>query len=246
MTDYRDYKLNKKQWLIFVIRNLVLFLVISILFYDSFWFALIGVFILPFLHKKEKEKERRKRAEVMLLEFKEFILSFSNGLKAGYSIENAFKQAYLDLQYLYSKESDFLTEVNRMIQQMSNNRVLEELLLDFANRSGLEDVEDFCNVFASAKRMGGNLSFIIQNTSQIISDKITVKEEIQLLISGKKFEQSLMNIIPIGIILYIRISSPGYFDPLYHNLAGICIMTVSLMIYGASFLLSEKIMDIEV
>ena len=55
-----------------------------------------------------------------------------------------------------------------------------------------------------------------------------------------------MNVIPFGIIIYLRVFSPGFLDPLYGNPAGILIMTVSLMIYVGAFCWSQNITDISV
>ncbi len=48
------------------------------------------------------------------------------------------------------------------------------------------------------------------------------------------------------MILYLRIFSPGFLDPLYNNLMGGMVMTGALVVYGAAFLWGQKIMRIEV
>ena len=85
---------------------------------------------------------------------------------------------------------------------------------------------------------------MIRQTVDIISDKIEVSRKISTVISSKKMEQSVMNVVPFGIVLYIDASSPGFFDSLYHNPFGILIMTIVLVIYIFAYLLAEKITDI--
>lgn len=221
------------------------FLLIAKLFYDCPWVFLIGNLFLPVLLKKEAKKKARDRRNALRMSFREFILSFGNSLRAGYSIENAFVSAYQDMQYLCEAGNDYLKECKWIISQMQNNQNLEELFEEFALRSGVKDIQDFAIVFKIAKKSGGNISKIIQDTAQIICDKIAVKEEISLLIAAKKMEQTVMNIVPFAIIIYISLTSTGYFDVLYHNPAGITIMTGCLGIYFLSYLISEKIMAIE-
>jgi len=55
-----------------------------------------------------------------------------------------------------------------------------------------------------------------------------------------------MNVVPFFIIFYISLTSKGFFDVLYHNPVGILIMTICMAVYLAAFLLSEKIVEIEV
>ena len=57
-------------------------------------------------------------------------------------------------------------------------------------------------------------------------------------------EQKVMMLIPFLLYGYMQVSSKGFFDGLYHNPAGIAIMTVCLGLYLASCVLAEKIMDI--
>ena len=117
------------------------------------------------------------------------------------------------------------------------------MLLDFAKRSHINDIYDFVEVFAIAKRRGGDFGKIIKNTADIISDKIEVKREITTMISAKRLEQSIMNVVPFAIILYINFTSPGFFDPLYHNFLGIVIMSVLLAVYMAALFLADRIIQ---
>lgn len=75
-------------------------------------------------------------------------------------------------------------------------------------------------VFAAAKRSGGELTDIISQTAGIIRDKIQVQEEIHTMTAARVFEQKIMNGIPFGIILYIDLTSPGFFQTMYHTWLG--------------------------
>ena len=80
----------------------------------------------------------------------------------------------------------------------------------------------------------------------VIEEKLVTEREIQVLISAREMEQKIMNVVPFGILLYISVTSKGFFDVLYHNLAGVCIMTVCLAVYVGAVILSSKIVNIEV
>ena len=133
-----------------------------------------------------------------------------------------------------------------MISGMGNNRTLEAMMYDFGKRSGVVEITEFAQVFAAAKRNGGNLTEVIERSAAIIEEKIETEKEIQILISAKKLEQKIMNVVPFGILLYISITSKGFFDVLYHNPLGIAIMTACLSVYIWSVFLSRKIVNIEV
>ena len=181
----------------------------------------------------------------MTLEFKEMIRIIAVNLQAGSSAENAFRSAYREIRYMFGEKSFMTKECEFIVRGLENNLVLENLVVSFGERSCIEEIRDFSEVFSVAKRSGGNLKEIIADTTDVIDTKIEMKREFRTLISSKRFEHRLMCIIPFVIIGYIGVTSPGYFDMLYGNMRGIVIMTICLLVYLGAFLWGEKIADIK-
>lgn len=123
---------------------------------------------------------------------------------------------------------------------------LEQTLQDFARRSGVEDILSFSEVFLFAKRQGANFVQIIENTTYHMKDKQETEEEIQILAASKKLEQKIMNVIPVLILAYLKLTSGDYLSTLYGNWFGVLFMTGCLAAYGAALVLSERILDIRV
>lgn len=246
MTDYSVYHFTKKEAAFYLTLEAVLIGIMAYLFYDSIWaFFLLMPFAVLSLRQK-KEQLCRKRKQQLEIEFRDVILSVSSNLQAGYSIENAFHEAYKELVILYGKASLMAHELNLLLRKLANNEQLEDALLNLAKRSGVQDIRDFADIFQIAKRGGGNMQAVIANTAEIIGDKQAVRLEIDTVMSEKKLEQTIMRYIPFLIIFYISITSKGYFESLYHNLAGWLIMTAALVVYGLACKLSDKILNIEV
>ena len=219
---------------------------ISYVFYQSFWAVVCLSPLLYFFLKMRKEELKKERKKQLNLQFRDCMFSVSAALNAGYSIENAWKEAYQEMYSLYGNKSLICRELQFIVQQISMNKTTEALLFDLADRSGIEDIKSFAEVFCSAKRSGGNLIRIIQYTTQNISDKMEVKREIITVMSSKRYEQKIMNVIPIAIILYVNLSSPEFLEIMYHTLLGRGVMTGCLILYLASYFIAGKIMDIEV
>jgi len=170
----------------------------------------------------------------------------SSFLSAGYSIENALTASIPDLSQLIGAKSYMVEELMQIQRSLTMNRPLEESLSDFANRSGLDDIHNFSEIFLVAKRSGGELSSIIQHSSSIIHDKLSIREEILTLSAAKRFEQKIMNCIPFFIILYLNASSPEFFHILYDTIPGRCIMSFALLIYLLAIYLARKIIAIPI
>ena len=87
------------------------------------------------------------------------------------------------------------------------------------------------------------MSFIIKRTIHMIKEKIEIKKEIQILLSGKKYEQRIMSMVPIAVMAYISITSKGFFSILYYNFPGILIMSICLVVYVCTVLVADYITD---
>lgn len=244
--DYGEYHFSAKEGIFAVLEGGLLILAIGYFFYRSFLACVLLLPLFGFFVKEKKRELAKKRRQELSVQFKDLVLSLSANLKAGYSIENAMREAYRDMELLYGMDSPIALEIRHMIRGMENNVVLEKMLYDLGLRSHLPDIMQFADVFFIAKKSGGNLTEILEKTAEVIEQKIDTDKEIQLMISAKKMEQKIMNLVPFLIIFYIGSTSKGFFDVLYHNLVGIVVMTVCLVFYGAAWRLSKKIVEIEV
>ncbi len=220
--------------------------VAAYVFYDSLYAFLIllpAVFLFFRLVKKELVI---KQKDMLKIQFRDMIDSVSSALKAGYSIENAFYESRKDMIRLHGRESLIVRELDHFFLKLENGIPLEALLNDFAHRAAVEDISDFSEIFVLAKRNGGDFTGIIGRTVKIMKEKDETEREISVILSGRKYEQRVMCIIPIGIIIYLRVTSREFLSVLYHNAAGMVIMSACLLIYIASYLISRKLIDIRV
>jgi tight adherence protein B len=246
ITDYDRYHFNLRETVTYILQAISIIIIIGILFYRN----IIGILLLSpiiYFYLKIKTKELIKiRKWKLNLEFRDGILALSAALEAGYSAEHAFEEACRDLRQIYPENSLIVREFTYLIRQLKMNITVEKALSEFSERSGVEDILSFAEVFATAKRTGGDLIKVIKTTGNMINDKIEIKREILTLITAKKLEANLMKVIPLFMLVYLSVSSPGFLDPLYHNLYGILVMTVILACYLGTYLIIDKIIAIEV
>lgn len=246
LPDYGEYHFSAKEGILAVLEGGLLILAIGYFFYRSLLACVLLLPLFGFFVREKKRELSKKRRQELNVQFKDLVLALSANMKAGYSIENAMREAYRDMEPLYGVDSPIALEIRHMIRGMDNNVVLEKMLYDLGLRSHLPDIMQFADVFFIAKKSGGNLTEILEKTAEVIEQKIDTDKEIQLMISAKKMEQKIMNLVPFLIIFYVGTTSKGFFDVLYHNLVGIMVMTVCLAFYGAAWRLSKKIVEIEV
>lgn len=244
--DYEEYVFNGKERCLYLAEGTLLIGTVAYFFYRSVWaFLLLMPSIFFFLKQKKKELAEKRRKE-LCMQFKDALLSVSANQKAGASAENSFRGAYRDMAMLYGEESSICRELYAIDKGLKSNIVLERLLYDFGCRSHVQDIIQFAEVFLTAKRNGGNMTEILAETAGTIEQKSAVDNEIDVLLGARKLEQKIMNVVPFFIIFYISLTSRGFFDVLYHNPAGVLIMTACLAVYLAAYKISGKIVAIEV
>jgi len=215
-------------------------------FYRAIWAIFFLSPLMIFYIKNKKKTLCRNRKSKLAVQFKDTLNSVNGSIQAGYSLENAFCEAYRDMSEYHGMESVIAKELLAIKKGLHNNQILEDLLDDLAQRSGSSDISDFAAVLRVGKSSGGYINTIFENTISVIEEKIVVQQEIQTLISAKRMETGIMCIIPFFIIFYVDITSKGYFDVMYTTMAGRVIMTICLGVYLIAYYLAQKIMQIEV
>ncbi len=178
-------------------------------------------------------------------DFRELLGVLQISLRTGYSPENAFRDASRSLQDTL-QDSALTEEVRRIAEGLADNLPLDVLLRDLADRCDIPEIRQFSIVFSEAKRTGGDLPGIVQAAAGQIGARIDAEGEIETAIAAKQTEHRIMCLMPPGILLYMRLTSPGYLDVLYGNVFGAAVMTVALALYAAAFLLGERITAIRV
>jgi tight adherence protein B len=132
------------------------------------------------------------------------------------------------------------------VKRIEMNDTIEAAVSDLARRAHIEDIDNFADVFHVCKRTGGNLVEVIKNTSNIINDKIEIRQEINIMLSERKFEQRLLNVLPVLMIILISISADDYIRPVFTTIYGRIVMCAAIVLLIAAYFISKKIMDIRV
>jgi len=175
------------------------------------------------------------------LQFKDLLYSISASLTAGKSVETAFKEALNDLCILYPDPDTYIIrEVEYIVRRLEMNETIEDALEDLAKRSHLEDIQNFTDVFKTCKRTGGNLVNVIRNSTNIINDKIEIKEEINTLLAAKKFEQKVLSVMPFIMILILSLTTEDYMAPVFDTIVGRIVMTFAIIIIAIGYFVSRK------
>ena len=198
---------------------------VAAVFFDSFLGLIPGLAAGVYVYWLAMKKVRARRKESMTSQFRTLLLSMLGTLEAGYALENAFFSAGEDCRRVYGDRCEIGKALDKLRHRLGFNMSFEEALREMNSDFPIEEMKDFSVVVAQAAGTGGNMIRIIRDTAEKIVSGIELKEELATMIAARQLEQQIMTFMPAGIILLLRISSPGFMDMLFGNPMGIAVMS---------------------
>lgn len=219
---------------------------VDLVCYRSIWALLLGIPLFWLVFRLAKEKKIKNRKALVFYHFRDLLASMRSSLRSGYSVENAVRDAARELQQTYGKTDPLVGELLAFRKKMELNVPVEQLFTDLGNRSGIDEIRTFVSVLSIAKRIGGSMEEVLDNTWEIFCMKIDTRQEIEGMIAARKYEMTVMSVVPFGILVYVQMAFPAFLTVLYGNPGGVMIMSCCLLIYLAAIWLEEKILQVEV
>ncbi len=247
IADYREYALSKREKFICTAVAGAVGIALMLLFYGKGVFCLIGIGLGFAAWRPYAAHLAGKRRKILKLQFRDLLYSMSASIGAGHHMKAALEEGITNLHILYPKEDYLAAEMSAIIGRIECSHEPEkELLLDFAARSGIEDIRSFFDVYYICLGTGGNLTAVIRKAGDILIDKMTIERDIESYTAQKRFEGRLIMVMPIAIIFFLNIVSPGYLTPMYSSWGGRIAMSCCLLAMFFALRMTEKIMSISV
>ncbi len=241
--DYHVYDMTMMDRMTAVGIGLLAGVAVGYVFFNS-WLAAAAVSVIAaiYLQKPWQEYLKKKRLKKLLLEFKDLLETLTASYSAGQTTAKAFSDAMNEMSDLFGDGADIVNELKMINVGLQHNYNIEDLLLNFAQRSGLDDVDSFANVFEVCNRKGGNLKQIVGETRSVINDKIEIEMEIQTMVAASKNELNIMMVMPFIIMLTMR----GLGDSMTGNsIVNIIVKFVALGIFVAAYVVGIRLVDIK-
>ncbi len=260
--NYKVYYMSKKEKIIYSAIAFVIGAVIGYLFYGGIgkddygnptiltWIlniaipALVGFIFAKIFIPMRTKQIIDKQQRVLRKQFRDFLETITTSLGAGNNVVSAFQSAHDDLGTQYDEGSYILNELKIILDGLNNNIAIEDMLMDFGERSGVRDICNFATVFQVCYRKGGNIREVIAKTHAVISKKMEINEEIETMVSGSKMNQYILLVMPIILITLIKTMSPE-FSGNFVTPTGIASTTVAIGCFVGAYLFGQKIMNIK-
>lgn len=219
---------------------------LGLLFYRSVWAGLAACLASFPLERYYQSFYAEKRRERLLEGFKDALYTISGAVSAGRQMPFAISLAAKSSEETCGRDSDICRELSRISEKYeSTNADMGQLLSDFADRSGVEEIGQFASVYVTCQRCGGDLELACLKCSELLLDKISLKNETRSLIDQKKLDIVLLTVMPVVILLGLNLLNYGYIAALYETAAGRVVMSLCLLLILCALLWGIKITKVE-
>lgn len=188
--------------------------------------------------KKQQEQELRETEQALFTEYLGFV---KEALAVGYSLEQAVGEGRKGMMTTLKKGHFFLQSVVRLERKLQLGTTIEEAFSRWAEEARCEDIREFAEVLFIAKRTGGAVWQVIENTEGVIRDKQETMRYIRSVLHSREYEAKVMKCMPFAMLMYLGMFMPDYLSPLYHNLVGVCVMCVVLVVYFVLCIILDKV-----
>ena len=86
----------------------------------------------------------------------------------------------------------------------------------------------------------------MNRAAELIGEEMEIEDEIRMQVVQRKAEGRIITVMPVLIILFLRTVSPDYIGVLYQTWAGRIIMSAALAVTIGTYLVIERITNVEV
>ena len=258
--DYHNYEMTQGEQVLYFILAFLIGGVVSQFFYGGLFqedgvptlltymsnavaFVIVGLLVGKLFLPVRSRQLAEKRRDTLRRQFRYMLESLTASLAANSTVRDAFSSAYTDMCMQYSDDALISKELDQFRRAEQINVTLDVMMDDFAKRSGVEEIQDFNNVFQVCYGPGGNMSRVINQTHDIICERMEVEDEIQAKIHANEMELNIIMLAPVLIVALMRSANETFAQNLASPV-GVAAVTGALVLFAISYIWGQKIIAV--
>ena len=258
--DYHNYEMTKSESVLYFVAAFLVGGVVSQFFYGGLFqedgvptlltyisnsaaFVIVGLLVGKVFLPVRSRQLAEKRRDTLRRQFRDMLESLTASLAANSTVRDAFSTAYTDMCMQYSDDALISKELDQFRRAEQINVTLDVMMDDFAKRSGVEEIQDFNNVFQVCYGPGGNMSRVINQTHDIICERMEVEDEIQAKIHANEMELNIIMLAPVLIVALMRSANETFAQNLASPV-GVAAVTGALVLFAIAYIWGQKIIAV--
>jgi tight adherence protein B len=183
---------------------------------------------------------RRRRINKFDDQLADGLVMASNGLRAGFSMLQAFDVVSKEARPPLSQEFELLLKEHRLGYE------LDEALRHLYERMPTTDTRIFVNSILILRETGGNLTEIFDTISETIQERKRVQKKIKTMTAEGKTQAVILAILPIALGFILGMMTPEVFSLMYTTFLGWILIILMALMEGAGFFWMLKIARVKI
>ncbi|MFT5129210.1 MAG: tight adherence protein B [Rhodothermales bacterium] len=183
---------------------------------------------------------RQRRRERFGDQLEEALVSMSNSLKAGFSIQQAIESV------VKQGKQPISIEFKLMMQQSRLGMSLDDALHNMAKRVDVEDFNLVATAIATARITGGDLTGILERLAELIRERMRIHRKVRSLTAQGRLQGLVLGLMPIFLLGVLSLINPTVIVGFFTQPMGIALFVCVLILELCGYLMIRKIVAIEV
>jgi tight adherence protein B len=208
--------------------------------YTNFMLPLIGVvagYLVPRFVVNYLRKRRFDRIDAQLVDA---LTLMASSLRSGLSLAQAVDLVAKEMKPPISEEFSEVGKETRL------GVVLDEALMNMANRLPVEDLKMVVTSIVTIRETGGNLTEIFDVIAHTMTERKKVEGKIKALTAQGTFQGRAIALMPLAVVLMFYLMDPAFVRPLYTTLLGWFMLIIATGLVSLGYWMMMKIVKIEV
>ncbi|MFN2464383.1 MAG: type II secretion system F family protein [Candidatus Dormibacteria bacterium] len=214
--------------------------ILTFLRFGNFLLLLVGAVVgyaLPAIYLKRRQAKRRAAFEGTL---GDTVVLLSNGVKAGYSIQQALASV------AEGGRPPLAEEITRVVREVSLGLDIEEALQHANVRLASKDFDLVITAILIHRTVGGNLAEVLDKIAETIRERVRVHGEVRVLTAQARASGYIITALPFAVAAILSLISPGFERPLFVQPIGWGMLTVGIISISIGYFIIRKITDIHI
>ncbi|MBN2558528.1 MAG: hypothetical protein JXB33_07235 [Clostridia bacterium] len=211
--------------------------------YKSIPVSMAGAVVFVLFGILDKKEHKKARDADLTDRFLDFLICLEPVLNSSGAFPGLFAEAAADYRGIHGGDS-MCKYLEDAVKGFRMNNATSDVLYEMACGIDIEDAHMFAASISACERNGGNLVEITRRTTGILSGKIHIKRNIEVMISGRRFEQKVITAMPIALVMVFSVTAGSYLAPLYSSFAGRLAMSAAGLMFLAQWYFCKRIAEI--
>lgn len=178
---------------------------------------------------------RKKRYEE---KYVRALKSFSAGMKAGLSIQQAIREV-MNNQFVAEEIREGFRQID------SDLRVgisIEDAFKTFAENADNDDARDVASAIAMQVYVGGSEAKVVESIAENIEDRLLTKKKIRSIFASTDFMVNAFDVMPFLAVVGMCVLIPSYMEPVLSDTVSV-IVVVAMLVFSlfGSVVIRKKI-----